>query len=481
MRTELKHLSRSGALVPAILLVGLTSGCVVGPTYAPPVTTLRAFHNEPAASGRPGKRAAPPLESWWTGFRDPELERIIRRALAENLDLAGAFAQVVRSRAAAREAGAQLLPAATLNAQAAPQHQSLQSPLGSIARYFPGYERDQTLYDVGPVASWELDLFGGLRRSAEAARAEAEAAEADRIGVRITVAADAADTYLALRGYQARLEVAREQIKTDGELLELVRLRFAQGAASDREVAQAEALLAEARASVPPLRVSLDGEMNRLNVLMGAQPGTYETELAAPSEIPSAPAVTANRPTELLRRRPDVIAAERRLAASSARIGVAVADYYPKVSLSGVLGLESLSSGSLFSADAFQPAAIGAVRWRLFDFGRVDTEVAQARGTYAYDLAAYRQSILRAAEDVEDALASLVQLEAQNGELTREVSALQRARDTSEEDYKSGAIALTDVLDADRQLLTAEDSLAANRADDARAAVAVFRALGGGW
>jgi NodT family efflux transporter outer membrane factor (OMF) lipoprotein len=481
MRTNLASLAPIRALALGIALACAVSGCAVGPSYKPPATTLSAFHNAANASARAASVPAPALETWWTGFRDPELERIVQRALAENLDLAGAFAQVERSRAAAREAGAQLLPTATLNAQAASLHQSLQSPLGSIAQHFPGYDRDQTLHDFGPAASWELDLFGGLRRGAEAARAEAQAAEADRLGVRISVAAEAADAYLELRGDQARLELARQQIKTDEQLLELVRLRFVAGAASDREVAQAEALLAEARASVPPLRVSLEGQMNRLDVLMGAQPRTYAAELSAPAEIPSAPAVTADKPTELLRRRPDVIAAERRLAASDARIGVALAEYYPKISLSGLLGFESLSSGQLFSSGAFQPAAIGALRWRLFDFGRVDAEVAQARAAQAYALTAYRQSVLRAAEDVEDALTSLVQLEAQSAELTREVAALTRARDTSEEDYKAGAIALTDVLDADRQLLIARDSLARNRADDARAAVAVFRALGGGW
>jgi outer membrane protein TolC len=264
-------------------------------------------------------------------------------------------------------------------------------------------------------------------------------------------------------------------------LLDLVRLRFAHGLAADREVAQAEALLSEARASLQPLRIDLEAQLNRLDVLMGAQPGTYAAELKVPAAIPSVPAIAAGTPADLLRRRPDVVAAERRLAAASARIGVAISDYYPKFSLSGLLGFESLSPGNLCKAATFQPAAVAGLRWRLFDFGKVDAEVAQARGADAEALAQYRLSILRAAEDVENAFTRLVQLEAHAEELQREVAALTRARDLSQSAYQAGINPLSDVLDARRQLLSAQDELAHTRADAARAAVQTFRALGGGW
>jgi len=455
---------------------------MVGPRYQAPETRLAPLHNASAAEARKTELPEPPLDRWWTGFRDPVLTRIVQRALDQNFDLAAALAHVDRARAAAREAGARLLPAGDLTAQAAQLHQSLESPLGTIGRHLPGYDRNQTLYDFGAGASWEIDLFGGLRRGAEVARAEAEAAEAQQLGVRVSVAAEAADAYFQIRGDQARLKLSQDQITTDAHLLDLVRLRVAAGAAADREVAQAEALVAAARATVPPLRTALEAQMNRLDVLMGAQPGTYAAELATAGEIAAVPAVSArDAPQDLLRRRPDVIAAERRLAASNARIGVAIANYYPKISLSGLVGFESLGASRLFTADGFQPEAAAGLRWRLFDFGRVDAEVAQAKGAEAEALAQYRQSVLRAAEDVEYALISLVQLEDQSTELTHEVDALARARDTSQEDYEAGAIALTDVLDADRELLTAQDTLAHTRADTARAAVSVFRAMGGGW
>jgi outer membrane protein TolC len=222
--------------------------------------------------------------------------------------------------------------------------------------------------------------------------------------------------------------------------------------------------------------------LNRLDVLMGVQPGVFAAELSAPGDIPAAPGISAeDKPVDVLRRRPDVIAAERRLAAANARIGQSMAEYYPKISISGLLGFESASPGHLFTAATFQPQAAAGLRWRLFDFGRIDAEVKQARGAEAEDLALYRQTVLHAAEDVENAFTSLSQLEARQDELMREVVALKRARDLSQSAYLRGAIALTDALEADRQMLTAQDELAQTRADAGRAAVQSFRALGGGW
>jgi outer membrane protein TolC len=221
--------------------------------------------------------------------------------------------------------------------------------------------------------------------------------------------------------------------------------------------------------------------LNRLDLLMGAQPGTYAHELDTVTPVPSIPSIANQEPTDVLRRRPDIIAAERRLAASNERIGVALAEYYPKISLAGVLGFDSLNSGSLFTSGGFQPAAVAGLRWRLFDFGRVNAEVKQARGINAEALVEYRQAVLKAAEDVENALASLSETEAYSVEVQGEVQSLTRARDLSQDAYRAGSITLTDVLDADRQLLTAQDQLAASRGDAARAAVGVFRSVGGGW
>jgi len=471
------------AIISGLIISAALAGCAVGPDYVAPKTEMTPFHNTQAVANRQTTLPAPKLDIWWTGFNDPMLETIVQRALDQNLDLQAAIARVAQSRAAAQAAGAALLPTIDANTSYTAEHQSTQSPLGALASAFPNYSRDQKEYVVGATASWEIDLAGGLRRAHSAAHDEEQAAEANQLGTRITVAADAADAYLQIRGLQMRLAVAQNQIDTDAHLLELVQARVQAGAATLREVAQAEALLRQARASIPVLRIGLEAQLNRLDVLMGAQPGAYATELSTNAgAIPDIPAIGANdQPIDVLRRRPDIIAAERHLAATSEEIGVAISDYYPKISLSGALGFDSITSNHFLSAKSFQPVGTGALQWRLFDFGKVDAEVKQARGANAEALAQFRQAALKATEDVEDAFITLSQTELRVRELEQEVTALTRARDLSEKAYRAGSITLTDVLDADRQLLGSRDDLDATRADAARAAVRTFRALGGGW
>lgn len=466
----------------SVLLTTVLSGCMVGPDYVPPHTALEPFHNLDAVKRGQAALPAPQIDRWWDGFNDPILVTVVQRALGQNLDLAASLARVAQARAAARYAGAQLLPTLDADASAAARRQSLKSSIGSLSKSFPGFDRNQSEYTVGSSASWEIDVFGGVRRGASAASAEFEAAQADQVGTRITVAADAADAYLQIRGYQARLQMAQAQVDTGARLLSLVQARHQAGQVDGREVAQAEALYSQARATMQPLRIALEAQLNRLDVLMGAQPGSYAQELAQPTEIPAIAAIGGpDTPLDVLRRRPDVIAAERRLASSNERIGVAISDYYPKMSLSAALGFDSLSANHLLAGSAFQATGGGALRWRLFDFGKVEAEVAQARGANAEALAQYRQTVLKAAEDVENALVALSQTQAHVVELQAEVDSLVRARDLSERAYKAGSITLTEVLDAERQLLAARDELAANRADAARSAVGIFRALGGGW
>lgn len=485
VKTDRKtHASSLTAAAGFILLLSLfLQGCSVGPKYKappPPGSELAPFHNKlepPNLRDTP----APSLDGWWNGFKDPMLVTIVQRALSQNLDLAASLERVNQSRAVALGAGARLFPTGELDALAIAEHQSLQGNLGAISRSDPAFRRNIHEYTVGPTASWELDVAGGIRHNAKAALDELQAAEANRIGTRIIIAADSADAYLEVRGYQARIAIAESQVETDEHLLKLVQNRYEAGAATKREIEQSQALLQQARATIPTLRLALEKQLNRLDVLMGAQPGTYAHELDAVTPIPSIPSIATQQPTDVLRRRPDIIAAERRLAASNERIGVALAQYYPKISLAGALGFESLNSGSLFTSGGFQPAAVAGLRWRLFDFGRINAEVKQARGMNAEALVDYRKAVLKAAEDVENALASLSETEAYSAEVQAEVRSLTRSRDLSQDAYRAGSITLTDVLDADRQLLTAQDQLAASRADTARDAVGVFRSFGGGW
>jgi outer membrane protein TolC len=223
--------------------------------------------------------------------------------------------------------------------------------------------------------------------------------------------------------------------------------------------------------------------MNALDVLLGVPPGTYRAELAAATPIPVAPGLAASgTPADLMRRRPDLIAAERQLAAANARIGVAIAEYYPKFSLAGLFGsATAIASGNLFTGAASQAQGVLGLRWRLFDFGRVDAQIAAARGQEAEALAAYRLAVLRAAEDVENAFSALVKREAQVGILTRGESSLARARANSFAAYRGGVVSLIEVLDADSNLLQVRDGKAQAQTEAARAAIASFRALGGGW
>jgi NodT family efflux transporter outer membrane factor (OMF) lipoprotein len=466
----------------ALALTAGMTGCAVGPKYRRPTVNLQPFHSAPSVEARTTSLPAPPLDQWWTGFRDPELTRIVKRALDQNLDLAAAMTRVQQARAAAQGAGARRTPSGNLYASTTTLYQSTESMTGRLASHLPGYGRTQNYYDLGFIASWETDLFGGLKKGAQAATAEAQAAEASQTGTRISAAAEAADAYMQIRGAQARLIFAKDQIATDEHLVELVQQRKDAGVASDRELAQAQALLSQAKATIPLLTVSLEAQLNRLDVLMGAQPGTYAAELSSVADIPDVPQISGyGTPTDLLRRRPDIIAAERMVAASNARIGQALAEYYPKFSLSGIVGSQAVAAAHLFEQQGFQPISVVGLRWRLFDFGAVAAEVKRARGANAEALIQYQSSVLHAAEDVEDVFSLLVQSENRRNEILREIAELQRVRDLSEESYAAGVIPLTDVLDADRQLLAAKDDLAVARESAARAAIGSYRALGGGW
>jgi len=460
---------------PLLLLATVSlAGCTAGADYVRPEIALTPqFLAAPAI--------APPDADWWAGFGDPLLERFVAAALANNTDLAQARARMEQSRAAAKGAGAVLLPSMGATGDATSVSQSRETPVGKVTQIL-GLPRGYSEYAVGTQASWEIDLFGGLRRGREAARAELGAAEAGEGAVRIAVAAETADAYLTLRALQARLAIAASQEGVQARLADLVRQRVGQGIAAERELNRATGALEGVRAALAPLRAGIAAQLNRLDVLTGAPPGANRTLLAAAGPIPRAPTPAGSAaPADLLRRRPDVVAAERRLAAANARIGVALADYYPHLSLSGLLGVASLGTGNLFTGGAVQASGGAGLRWRLFDFGRVDAEVAQARGARAAQLAAWRGSVLAAAEDVETALSRLAEAQAEGEALARQVAALTIARAQAEQAYRGGVTGLIDVLDADRELLAARDRAASVQAEQARAAVAAYRALGGGW
>ncbi|WP_236704511.1 efflux transporter outer membrane subunit [Sphingomonas sp. HT-1] len=461
----------------------LLSGCATGPRYAVPATPAPAhFAYGSAVEARAASVERADLVEWWRGFRDPTLSTLVERAVAQNLDLQQAVARVTQARAALKGANAALLPVGQVSGQGGGIYQSKETPIGRLASAFPQFERSTESYELGVGASWELDLFGGRDAARDAARADWQASAAGAVAARLTVIAQTADTYIQARALQARLAIALDQLKTQQGLTDLVRLQFEKGVGAELQLRQAEGALGQLRSAVPALQNQLDVTLHALDVLVGEQPGTAREMLGDEAAIPAAPGIASiDGPAELLRRRPDLIAAERSLAASNARIGAAMSEYYPKFSLNAFLGTATTSAGGLFGGGATQANGVLGLRWRLFDFGRVDAEIRAAKGRNAELLAAYRQAVLRASQDVEDAFSTLVQQEARAEALTAAEMSLARAREASFAAYKGGAVSLVEVLDADRRLLEARDGVVQARAAASRGAVASFRALGGGW
>ena len=467
-----------------LVVASLSAGCAIGPDYIRPDTPLSNRYFGQTAIEQRHANATADFIVWWEGFGDPQLTRFVRLALEQNLNLAQASSRVAQARAGLGAANAALLPSGNISAQGTRAYQSTETPLGQVLNSRPGFDRYGNAYEANLGIAWELDVFGGVRRGREAALAEYQASEAGTAATRLAVAAQTADIYLSIRGLQTRLEVAHRQVQTQQDLLATINRLYGKGLAAELQVRQAEGSLAQVRASVPVLEAGLDAAMNAMDVMLGAQPGTHRGELAANAGvIPSAPQITSiGSPGDLLRRRPDLIVAERRLAASNARIGVAIAEYYPKLSFSGLIGsATSVSGGNLLTGGASQAAAVLGLRWRLFDFGRINAQIDLAKGQEAEALAAYRLAVLHAAEDVENAFSALVKREDQASILAQGVDSLGRARAASFAAYQKGVVSLIEVLQADENLLRASDIRAQAQTESARAAVAAFKALGGGW
>ncbi|WP_347557338.1 efflux transporter outer membrane subunit [Robbsia sp. KACC 23696] len=460
------------------------AGCAVGPNYKTPTVSLPDhFAGARDVTNRSALQTAPALSNWWEGFDDPELDHVIHVALAQNLDLAQAMARVDQIRAGVESARSALLPSANISAQASRNHLSLEDPVvAAEARSLPGYNRNAYDYAVGAEASWEIDLAGGLRRNAEAARADYEASQAAATAARLKVISTTADTYVLVRTLQARLNLAQEEMSTQRERVKLIGLLATRGLAPQTQLKQAQASYAAVFATVPALQTGLVSARNALDVLMGRNPGTPDAQLDALAPIPNAPAIsTATGPAELLRRRPDIIAAERQLAASNARIGVALSDYYPKFSLSALAGSTTTVGGHLFESPANEAFGVFGLRWRLFDFGRVDAEVRAARGRNAEALAAYRQSVLQASADVENAFSALAKYDEQQQVLKNGEASLAEARASIATGYQAGHNSQLDLLSADAQLQQIQEARIVAQSSTVRSAIETFNALGGGW
>lgn len=458
--------------LPLLAFVPLLAACVVGPDYERPERPAPASWAEMA-----GDRvsSASPETEWWTSFGDPTLDSLIARALEANLDLRVAAARVREARAEAGVVRGALLPEIDAG--------------GSVARNrfsengtFPLSDPTSDLYSAGFDARWELDLFGGTRRELEAAEAEVEASLEDRRAVLVSLLGEVAASYVDLRGNQRLAAVARRNADAARATLELTRTRLAAGLGTELDLSRATALLANAEAPLPQFEGAARVAMHRLGVLLALAPGELASELEAPHPIPAPPAqILVGLPSELLARRPDVRRAERELAAATARIGAAVAERYPKFSLTGAFGLESVSSAD-FADAASRAWSLGpAVRWPLFAGGRIlaSIEVQDARAEQAK--LAYEQSLLFALEEVENALVAYLREWDHRRALESAAAAGRKSVALADELYRKGLTDFLDVLDAERELYAAELELAASETTASLNVVALYKALGGGW
>jgi len=463
----------------------LSGGCTVGPDYRPPSSAIPDAYAETASRNGLSDES---LASWWRSFDDAQLDALVNRALAQNLDVQAASARIREARALEIVAGASSRP--QVNAQASLTRQRISEnaipiPPGSGSNPGPGFALPGTEFStfrVGFDASWEIDLFGKTRRSVEAASARSGAALWSRRDAQVSVAAEVADAYLTLRTVQQRLATAGAELARQQRFEQLVAARVRGGLVTGQDLEQQKSERSGAAAALPALRAQAEAQIHALGVLTGSTPESLIAELSPASAMPPAPPeIPPGLPSDLLRRRPDIRAAERELAASTADIGVAIADLYPRFSLTAAPALVSTALGSLLEWGSRSFSIGGALDWPLLDGGRTrgNIEVANTRQEQA--LIAYRKAVLQALQDVEDALSRSDGDRRQAAELQDALQTASRAEEIARTRYRGGLVTYSDVLQAQARRLRLEDDLTEAKGALARDTVSLFKALGGGW
>ena len=470
------------AVLVALLLAGCTT---VGPNHSVPDAAVPSQYAEPHdAQGLSDAE----LASWWRQFGDPQLDSLIARAIALNLDVQSAAARIREARARELVAGARNLP--TLDAQASATRQRISenaiptppgagAPGSGGAFGLPGSEFNT--FRLGLDASWEIDLFGGTRRGIESAGARTGAATWTRRDLQATAAAEVANAYFTLRTVQERMANAKADLDRQNREEQLRQARFKGGLINGIDVEQQKSDAAIAAAELPALRAQADAQIHAIGLLTGTTPEALIAELSSAKTIPTSPAIPAGLPSDLLRRRPDIRAAEREVAAATADIGVATADLYPRISLTAAPALVSTALTSLLDWGSRSYSLGASLLWPLFDGGkaRANIEVANARQEQA--LIAYRKSVLTALKDVEDALSRTQADRDRLTDLARSHEAATRAEALSRTRFRGGLVTYSEVLTNQGKRLSVEKQMIETRGALARDSVALFKALGGGW
>lgn len=451
------------------------SACTVGPVYVRPDGPVSGSFIRRSMSTPEATVQTDP--EFWRSFGDPLLERLVDRALLHNNDLRIAYANFQQANALLRGAKYDYLPTLTVDAEASSVRESADQDSGvdRAARDYHEY-----LGNLG--FSWELDLFGRIRRGVEAQRADAAASAEDLAAMQIAVVGELAQTYFQLRGWQGQLRIAQENADNQDRTLQILRLRRDAGMATAFDVERGRTQSETTRSRIPALEAEVAVAAHRIAVLAGATPESLAPELEVPGELPSLPdRISVDAPSSLLRRRPDVAAAERRLAAATARIGVATADLFPRFTLSGMIGTQALNASALFKRDSETRLLGLGVSGSFLNVGQVRARIAAASAENAVELARYEKTVLEALEETESALVRLSRSAREADHLGVAAAAGVRAADMARLRFDHGAIDTLELLDAENARLQAEDAFSQGRVRNTLAAISLYRALAGGW
>ena len=469
-------MTRTLAKLSAVLLASAPlAGCVVGPNYAGPphpaplAEKAPAFHRADQVQASP----APPAARWWTALNDAELDKLEADALAGSPDIRAAEARLRQSRALLTQQQRNMLPSASVST-------------GILAAHIPGGivggsgSQNLTLYNAGFDATWEVDLFGGKQRASESAADQADAVQANLDDARVSLAAEVARTYVDLRDQQQRRAIAEQSVQLESRTVDLATQRNGRGVESSLDLERLRAQLESTRETLIPLQSGIEGALDRLAVLTGREPGTLDAELSAAGAVPDLPAqVSVGDPADLLRRRPDIRAAERNLAAQNAVIGQRTADLFPKLNLIGLLGWGSTDIGRLF--DGTTGLAAPVLQWNALDFGRTRARIDQAKAGRDEAAAQYESTVLTALGDVETGLARLGHARQDVLSQARVKASADRAAELMRQRQSAGVASVVDVIDTERTRLNAEQNLLVAKAALIEDYVALQKSLGLGW
>lgn len=465
----------------ALPLAGALNACItVGPDFVKPdVETPDAWTEQVSRQMAAGSESA--LQTWWTLFDDPTLNNLIQQVRESNLDLQVAMSRIREARARLAVASGQRLPAVQATGEFSRSEQSDDGVLEQVAPR-SGFE-SQNLYQAGVGASWEIDLFGRIRRSVEAAGQQYQATIEDERDIMVTLFAETASAYFDVRTFQQRILVAQANIELQKQSLTSAEERFESGVNSKLDVAQALGEVATTRASLPPLEIGRQQALNRLAVLLGQNPGSVDAALAQAEQLPAktASGVSLGVPADLLRQRPDIRRAERNLAAQTALIGVATADLYPSFTLTGLIGTQTRSANNFLSADSKIYSLQTPIQWNLYTGGRIRSNIRIQEERTQQALLAYENVILRALEEVENSLVALDQDLLRRQWLQQAVEASVEAVGLVTVQYDTGLTDFNNVLTTQAALATQQDQLVVSEAQVVLDLITLYKALGGGW